>query len=79
MSLAICERMEQVQKKLISEEAVLFSIQIAGVSRHVSTVLLDGCGSLAGIADASRSFDQLLESSLDARTARTVQKFFMSV
>lgn len=77
VSLAFRERMEQVQK-LISEEAVLFSIQIAGVSRHVSTVLLDGCGSLAGIAHASRSFDQLLECSLDTRTARTVQKFFMS-
>ena len=78
VSLAIRERIEQVQEQLISEEAILSIIQLTGVSRHVSTVLLDGCGSLAGIAHASRSSERLLDCSLDTGTVQSVQRFFMS-
>ena len=79
VSSVIRQRMERVQEQLLSEEAVLSVIQLSGVNRHASTVLLDGCGSLARVAQhASSGTAQLLEYSLDSSTAHHVHNFFKS-
>ena len=76
MSSVIRERMERVHRQLLSEEAVLTTIQLCGVNRHAGTVLLDGCGSLAGVARASSDTAQLMECSLDSNTAQLVKRYF---
>lgn len=76
VSLVIRERMERVQEQLLSEGTILSVIQQTGVSRHNGTVLMDGCGSLARIVQASTA--QLMECSLDSNTAQNIQKFFSS-
>lgn len=76
MSSVIRERMERVHRQLLSEEAVLTTIQLCGVNRHAGTVLLDGCGSLAGVARASSDMAQLMECSLDSNTAQLVKRYF---
>ena len=78
VSTVIRQRMEHVQEQLLSEEAVLSTIQLSGVNRHDSTVLLDGCGSLARVAQASSNTAQLMEYSLDSSTAQHVHRYFNS-
>ena len=76
VSSVIRQRMERVHEQLLSEEAVLSTIQMCGVSRHSSTVLLDGCGSLGRVAKASSNVEQLMECSLDSKTAQSVHRYF---
>ena len=76
VSSVIRQRMEGVQERLLSEEAVLSTIQVCGINRHNSTVLLDGCGTLAGVARAASSTAQLMECSLDSDTANNVHRYF---
>ena len=78
MVSVIRERMERVHRQLLSEEAVLTTIQLCGVNRHAGTVLLDGCGSLAGVARASFDIAQLTDCSIDSNTATLVKKYFSS-
>ena len=78
MASVICERIERVHRRLLSEEAVLATTQLCGVNRHAGTVLLDGCGSLAGVAKASSDTAQLMECSLDSNTAKVVKRYFSS-
>ena len=75
VSSVIRQRMEHVREQLLSEEAVLSTIQLCGVNRHASTVLLDGCGSLARVAEASSNTAQLMECSLDSATAQSVHRY----
>ena len=76
VSSVIRQRMEHVQEQLLSEDAVLSTIQLCGVNQHTSTVLLDGCGSLARVAQASSNIDQLIDCSLDSDTAQHVHRYF---
>ena len=78
VSSMIRQRMERVQEQLLSEEAVLSMIQLCGVNRHASTVLLDGCGTLAWVAQASSNIEQLMEYSLDSDTAQCIHTYFSS-
>ena len=72
----IRQRMEGVQERLLSEDGILSTIQLCGANRHDSTVLLDGCGTLAGVAQAASSPTQLMECSLDSDTANKVHRYF---
>ena len=74
VSHVIRERLEQVQQQLLSEDAIFSIIQQVDVSRHEGSVLMDGCGSLATIAQASTH--QLMECSLDSNAVNRVQNFF---
>ena len=78
VSSVIRQRMQHVQDQLLSEEAVLSTIQLCGINRHASTVLLDGCGSLSRLAQASSNTAQLMECSLDSDTAQHVHRYFNS-
>ena len=75
-SSLIRERMGRVHRRLLSEEAVIGTLQLCGVSRHAGTVLLDGCGTLAGVARAADDTAQLTECSLDSSTAQHVKNYF---
>ena len=75
-SAVIRERMKQVHKKLLSQGTTLRVIKGCGVSRHAATVLLDGCGSLAGLARDSTDTVKLTDCSLDSDTAHQVKEFF---
>ena len=71
----IRERMDKVQRQLLSEEAVISILKLCGVNRHTCTVLLDGCGSLAGLARASSNTEKLTECSIDSDTAQHVKQY----
>ena len=76
VSSVIRQRMDCVQEQLLSEKTVLSTIQLCGVNRHASTVLLDGCGTLARVAQAASSTAELMEYSLDSETAQQVHRYF---
>ena len=71
VSTLIHERFKRVQEQLLSEEGILSIVDQVGLKELETLLLLDGCGSLASIAQAS--VDNLMEFSLDSSAALHVQ------
>ena len=71
------ERFQRVQDYYLSEDSTLSVVQQAGIGESNAMFLLDGLGSLAGIANASVT--ALQECSLDERTIAKVIHLFHKV
>ena len=75
LSDVIRGRFERLRDQVCSEESILLILSELGIDERMGTYLLDGCGSLAGVARATRSgelIDYNVESSLIASIEETL-------
>ncbi|XP_065834918.1 protein SPO16 homolog [Oscarella lobularis] len=72
----IRERFKSMSGDNWSEEKAIQTLLQTGITEHDCFVVLQGCGSLADVALASK--EQLLDCSLDATTADLLLEFFQN-
>ena len=74
LSALVQSRMDDLEAQLVSEEGVMTILRGCGLSQRECVMLMDGCGGLSGLAQASE--DELVDLNLDRASIKTIMELF---
>lgn len=74
LSSLIQSRMDDLESQLVSEEGAMAVLRGCGLSQRECVMLMDGCGGLSGLAQASES--ELVDLNLDRASIKSIMALF---